>query len=329
MKHTVSVTLILVGIFFLTQVVGLAITSQSFEKHVDVATGEVTIEANELPMGFERPQFDERRPWQAVLFFFFAILIGTILVLILARFRAFRTWKFWFFAASTFCLTVAFYMVLKPVLESGFSRGILSLGLAGILGFLKIYRPGIIIHNFSEIFIYGGLAAIFVPIDGFNIIIAALLLILISVYDIVAVFHSKHMVKLAKFQKQSVFAGFAIPYSFPKKEDKEMERVWVSKQPKKSGRQDKGGRQDVAVEGKEGAGTVKTAILGGGDIGFPLIFAGVAMKSFGFFKVLIIPVVVTAFLFMLLYFAQKDKFYPAMPAVAAGCFIGYGLVLLL
>lgn len=309
MKHTVSVTLILVGIFFLTQVVGLAITSQSFEKQVDVATGEVTIEANELPLGFERPQFNEQRPWQAILFFFFAILIGTILVLILAKFRAFRTWKFWFFAASTFCLTVAFYMVLKPLLISGFARGLISLGVAAVLGFMKIYRPGVFVHNFSEIFIYGGLAAIFVPIKGFNILIAALLLILISVYDIIAVFHSKHMIKLAKFQKASVFAGFSIPYKLPKKGEKPMK-------PLRSG----SGRRTE---------TVKTAILGGGDIGFPLMFAGVAMKSFGFLKVLIIPVVVTASLFFLLYYAQKEKFYPAMPAVTAGCFIGYGLMLLI
>ncbi len=317
MKHTVSVTLILVGIFFLTQVVGLAITSQSFEKQVDVATGEVTIEANELPLGFERPQFDEQRPWQVVLFFFFAILIGTTLVLILAKFRAFRTWKFWFFAASTFCLTVAFYMVLKPLLVSGFVRGILSLGVAAVLGFMKIYRPGVIVHNLSEIFIYGGLAAIFVPIKGFNILIAALLLILISVYDIIAVFHSKHMIKLAKFQKESVFAGFSIPYSLPKKGEKLVKQAKAAKSaPAKAA---KSGRTE----------SVKTAILGGGDIGFPLMFAGVAMKSFGFLKVLIIPVVVTASLFLLLYYAQKEKFYPAMPAVTAGCFIGYGLMLLL
>ena len=36
----------------------------------------------------------------------------------------------------------------------------------------------------------------------------------------------------------------------------------------------------------------KVAILGGGDVGFPLLFAGVVMKEFGFFKSLIVPVFV-------------------------------------
>jgi hypothetical protein len=81
---------------------------------------------------------------------------------------------------------------------------------------------------------------------------------------------------------------------------------------------------------KKGRKTViKSAILGGGDIGFPLLFAGVLMKSAGFLKVLIVPVIVAIALFLLLYYAQKDKFYPAMPFITAGCFVGYGILLLL
>jgi hypothetical protein len=74
---------------------------------------------------------------------------------------------------------------------------------------------------------------------------------------------------------------------------------------------------------------VKSAILGGGDIGFPLLFAGVLMKSYGFMQVLIVPVVASIGLFLLLYFAKKDRFYPAMPFLSAACFAGYGLMLLI
>ena len=82
---------------------------------------------------------------------------------------------------------------------------------------------------------------------------------------------------------------------------------------------------------------MKTAILGGGDIGFPLLFAGVVMKGLmldnslmvGFLKTLIIPVVVSIALFLLFVKGQKDKFYPAMPVLSAGCFIGYGILLLI
>ncbi len=71
-------------------------------------------------------------------------------------------------------------------------------------------------------------------------------------------------------------------------------------------------------------GKNKEAILGGGDIGFPLIFTGVAMKTLGG-KALVIPVFVSLALLLLLVKSEKKKFYPAMPILTLGCFIGYGI----
>ena len=92
----------------------------------------------------------------------------------------------------------------------------------------------------------------------------------------------------------------------------------------------------VITKGKEIGEKGKIAVLGGGDIGFPLIFAGVVMKDLmlsnpeliGFLKTLIIPVFVSIALMYLLVSAQKDKFYPAMPYLTVGCVIGYFVVLL-
>ena len=70
------------------------------------------------------------------------------------------------------------------------------------------------------------------------------------------------------------------------------------------------------------------AILGGGDIGFPLLFAGVVMKSFGF-KALIISGFATLSLLFLFWMSEKKKFYPAMPFITAGCFLGYAVLQLL
>jgi len=105
---------------------------------------------------------------------------------------------------------------------------------------------------------------------------------------------------------RSDFAGLSIPYKIPK-------RV------KKKERPTKGMKKTM----------IKSAILGGGDIGFPLLFAGVLMKSVGFLKVLVIPVIVTVGLFLLLYFAKKDRFYPAMPFITLACFVGYGVLMLI
>jgi Na+-translocating ferredoxin:NAD+ oxidoreductase RnfA subunit len=77
-------------------------------------------------------------------------------------------------------------------------------------------------------------------------------------------------------------------------------------------------------------------VLGGGDIGFPLIFTGIVMTALimkhglilGFFLSLIVTVCATIALALLFIMAEKDKFYPAMPFLSAGCFIGYLIVLM-
>jgi len=172
-------------------------------------------------------------------------------------------------------------------------------------------KSNMIVHNLSEVFIYGGLAAIFVPI--MNVFAAILLLLLIAVYDFIAVFKIKHMVTMAKFQtEEKLFAGLAIPYKRQKK-DKKIKKKTVTKIKKEA---------------------IRTAILGGGDIGFPLLFAGVALKDLiisnnimiAFLKTLIIPIATSLALLFLLVKSEKNKFYPAMPILSAGCFIGYGII---
>ena len=301
------ITLILVGVFFVSQIVGLAVTDQYIaEKTVDEETGEVVnVTYSELPFDMQRPEVEESKSY---IFILGAVLIGTILVLVLIRFRGYKVWKFWFFLSVALCLTIAFYAFLSRIGGLGAWLAILlAIGLA----IWKIYRPNVIVHNLTEIFVYGGLAAIFVPI--MNVYAIVILLVLISIYDMIAVWQSKHMVKMAKFQTESkVFAGLSIPYKLPKG--------------KKAG----GGKKKLDAPKPSGKkDMVKSAILGGGDIGFPLLFAGVLMKSVGFAKVLVVPVAVSMALFLLLYYAKKDKFYPAMPFITAGCFAGWGLMWLI
>ncbi|MBW2964309.1 hypothetical protein KY363_02515 [Candidatus Woesearchaeota archaeon] len=303
MKHTLEITLILVLVFFMSQIVGLAITNEYIaEKVVDQQTGQViNITYNSLPFEMQRPQVEESKSY---LFILGAVLIGTILVLLLVRFRGFRIWKMWFLLSVALCLTISF---------AAFMPSIAAIALATAVAIWKIYKPNFIIHNLSEIFIYGGLAAIFVPI--MNVYAVVILLLVISVYDMIAVWQSKHMVKMAKFQSESkVFAGLSIPYRFPSKDEK----------PKKETRHLK--EEDAGEKPKmEG----KSAILGGGDIGFPLLFAGVLMKDVGFLNVLVVPIVVAVGLFLLLFFAKKDRFYPAMPFITVACFAGWGLLWLI
>jgi presenilin-like A22 family membrane protease len=293
MKHTLKVTLILVAVFFLSQIIGLAITNQYIDHQTTSETGNVTWAP--LPYDFTRPEVEGGSAFITIIA---AILIGTLLVLVLIKFRKVNWWRIWFLLAVIVTLSFAF---------SAFLNQWIALILAITLGVLKIFRPSIIVQNLTELFIYGGLAAIFVPI--LNLFWVFMLLIAISIYDMIAVWQSKHMIKLAKFQtKSKVFAGLLLPYKRPQK---------LPKLPK--------GRYKLKKV------NIKTAILGGGDVGFPLIFAGVVMKDLmlvnpeliGFLKVLIIPVFVSIALLMLFLKSKKDKFYPAMPFISIGCIIGF------
>lgn len=289
MKHVFKVTLFLVALFLAAQFIGLFATSRYVDAAASAEAGR--IEWKNLPsvggFGIERPDIS---PEHSFLYILAAIIIGTILILMLIRWRKISLWKLWFFAAVLLCLHVAF---------SAFIPANMSIIIALVLALLKVYKPNIFVHNFTELFVYSGLAVIFVPV--LNLFAAFALLILISLYDMYAVWKSKHMIKMAKFQtKSGVFAGVLMPYSL----------------------------KAAPASGRGKGKKVKTAILGGGDIGFPLIFAGVVFKSVGFYYSLIIPVFAAIALLLLLIMGKKDKFYPAMPFIAAGCFAGYLVILL-
>jgi len=301
MKHTIKVTVALVLFFFMAQFIGLLVINHYIDHKKTVETK--TVAWHPLPYNLERPKLENQS--LSFIYITIAVLIGTGLVLLLVRLNKPVIWRVWFFATVWLTLSIAL---------AAFINNFVALSIAFTLSLLKVYRPNIIIQNLSEIFIYGGLASIFVPI--INVFAAFMLLIVISIYDFIAVFKTKHMIKLAKFQSNSrVFAGLLIPYE---KGNISIENTSIS-------------------ESKTRQKKSKIAVLGGGDIGFTLIFAGVIMKELmlqetpiaGFLKTLIIPFCVSIALLILLIKGKQNKFYPAMPVLSIGCFVGYLVVLLI
>ncbi len=282
MKHSPTITIILLAMFLLAQFIGLAVIYKYIDPVKSIETGKT--EFRDLPVG-ERPPLEEKISFLPIIL---TILVGTGILLLLLKYNLNWIWKIWFLLAVVIALTIAF---------DAFIPTLLAVTAAIILGTWKIFKPNIWVHTFTELFVYGGLAAIFVPV--FNLWSVGILLVLIAIYDAYAVWKSKHMVTLAKSQTESkVFAGLLIPYKMPS---------W-KKQPQK------------AVPQK-----VRTAMLGGGDIGFPLIFAGVVLKEIGLWQSLIIPFFALIALAGLLFLAKEKKFYPAMPFIGAGCFVGLGV----
>src|SRR3989338_10205973 len=184
MKHTLKVTLALVAFFFLAQIVGLLIVNQYIDHKKTVEANEVIYKP--LPYNLERPQVENQST--SFIYIMVTILIGTCLLLLIAKTHKPFFWKILFFISISVTLSVAL---------AAFINIAIAAVIAVAISFLRLNKPNILIHNISEVFIYGGLATIMVNI--FNLFAAFMLLIFISIYDYIAVFRTKHMIQLAEF----------------------------------------------------------------------------------------------------------------------------------
>ena len=291
MKHNLKITLILLSMFFITQLIGLAVINA------------YSSPGTELPYGMQPPEIS---PGMSLTSIIIAMAIAIFLILLLMKIKGVWILRIWFFVVVTIAISITLNSAILRIQYSSFLALIISLPLA----FYKIFRRNFIVHNFTELLVYPGIAAVFVPILSIWSII--LLLLLISIYDVYAVWHSGFMQKMAKFQmeKVKVFAGFFVPY-LGKKERK---RIQLLRQKYKNSKQ----------KFKNKKVKVNIAILGGGDVVFPMILAGVVLKTLGLglLPALTVSLFATLSLLLLFFKAKKGKFYPAMPFITAGCLVG-------
>ncbi|MGE0792627.1 MAG: presenilin family intramembrane aspartyl protease [Candidatus Woesearchaeota archaeon] len=295
MKHEFKVTLILVFIFFLSQLIGLAFIAADIDNLTISDTGELVVVHPETVIG-ERPEFNGG---QSLIYIIIGVLIGTLLLLFLAKYKAKKIWKFWYILAVIMTVSISLGVILSAQI---------ALILAIIIATIKILKPNIYTHNITEVLMYSGLAIFLVPL--FDLFWISIVLILISIYDMYAVWKSKHMITLAKFTAESnMFAGLTINYEANKIKQSHKKINLKNSTKNKS----------------------KTAILGGGDVVFPLLFTGVVMENLikngfsiinSYLFVLPIIIITTLALFLLFYYSKKGKFYPAMPFISMGCFLG-------
>ena len=282
MKHSWNATAILTVGFILAQLIGILIISQYMIKE-DGETSWAT------PQTFLGPVEMEWKGWDALMALLVIFAIGIPLMILVMKLGWIKLWKVWYGFAILLCLNVAF---------GAFMPMVFAFLVALVFTSLKLFRPSIITHNISELFVYGGLAAVFVPmLTTFG---AVVLLLILSVYDFYAVIKSKFMVKMAKFQASTgAFAGFLVPYTISKKTKKKTRKT------KKS---------------------VSVALLGGGDVAFPILFIGTIVGSQGVWAALLVVPFSTASLVALFMMGKKGKFYPALPFLTVGCIVGWIIV---
>ncbi len=311
MKHSLKITAIILAMFLLTQVIGLYVVDHY--SSVRVLQGNMTnVSAPELPFGLETPELEQPKDFnQVIIAIVIAFVIAIALLFFLMHFNAEFILKIWFLAVVTLALGISFNSFFGTWQYSYIPALIIAIPLA----FIKIYHRNFMVHNITELFIYPGIAAVFAPLLNFYTVI--LLLLLISVYDMWAVWRSGIMQKMAKYQmhKLKLFSGFFIPYLT----DKTKALVQKIKNPRD-------------IEKKKIK--VNVAILGGGDVIFPIITSGVMLKVFGYANIFgvnlplasIIVLLGAAFgLSYLFFFAEKKKFYPAMPFITSGILVGIGI----
>ena len=299
MKHNIKITILLLAMFLITQLIGLFVISKYSPviKQITDSSGNVTnVTSYNLPYGMDPPE--GVTPQSTLISIIFAIAIAVFLMLMLMKYRAEIFLRTWFFVVVILALGITFNSFLLNIENSSIIAVIIAIPIA----IFKVFKRNIIVHNLSELLIYPGIAAIFVPL--LNIWSIVLLLILISAYDIYAVWHAGFMQKMAQYQieKLKVFTGFFIPY-LGKKEREELKKAKLSKS------------KDKKVK-------VSLAILGGGDVVFPLILAGVVFNTLGLLPAIIVSIFSTIALAYLFYTSEKGKFYPAMPFITTGSFIG-------
>lgn len=296
MKHTWKITAIILAMFLLTQFIGLYVIHQYAPLKI-VNGNAVNVTDNvPLPYGMETPAIQEETDFLTMLpSIILAFVIAILVIFLLTKTKADIILKIWFFIVVVLALGISFNAFLGNSIPHA---AWLVLIPAVVLALLKIFNRNFLVHNLTELFIYPGVAAIFVPI--LNIWTLIILLVAISIYDMWAVWHSGIMQKMAKYQMNQlkIFSGFFIPY-IPKNIRVKLKGLSKAQLKKKKIK-------------------VSVAILGGGDVVFPIIASGVMLKTLG-----LVPAVMVIFgaflgLTCLLFLAEKKKFYPAMPFISTG-----------
>lgn len=288
MKHNLKVTIIILVMFLVTQFIGLYVVNH------------YCVQDNSLPYGMETPEIEDSSDFYTsflpsiIVAFIFAI----ILLILLTKFNFGFILKLWFFTVILIAIGIFFNSFFPKEQYFPYFAIIFALPLA----IVKVFKTNFIVHNLTELVIYPSIAAVFVSLLNFWTVL--ILLVLISVYDMWAVWHSGIMQKMAKYQinELKIFSGFFVPYLSKKV------KISLQKLPKSE------------LKNKKVKASV--AILGGGDVVFPIITSGVMLVQFGFLSALLVLLGATAGISYLLFFAEKKKFYPAMPFITAGILLG-------
>ncbi len=279
-----------VSISLITQVIGLYVGIQYIS----------FIRSGVVPPVVENPE----SPLSGLRIFIY-VIITTVLVLALIRFfriknillRGLELFAVFFSSWLAFDAIIPFGVVLFDVM---ISFGII---LALALTLWRILRPNHINKTLATIFAIAGAGGVIGA--SIDVLPAMIFVVILSVYDFLSVFVTKHMVYMAKalIESDSAFT-FSFPYKFKK---------------------------PIKIDYSGSKKRIKAHVfqLGGGDILVPLLFSVSVLRKFSLLNA--ISTIFGSFIALaaLLYFTVKrpGKALPALPVISAGMLAGFLLSL--
>lgn len=273
----------IVSIFLLTNLIGLYVALSFLE----------AIESGEL----EQPE-TKFSSFEDTFVLFGYILVGTAVIFISTRF-----WKPSLKVIEAFLIFISSWLTfdfLIPIYFGFFSVGLI---LAIALTAWKMLRPSITSQNIAAIFTGSGAGAV-IGIS-FQVTPALIFLLVLCIYDFIAVFITKHMVSLAKIitQRPTVFT-IASPHKFKK-----------AKRTPLSGKRKR-----------------KTHVfqLGLGDVVMPMMFSISLLTRFSIVNSLFsMAGSAIALAIMIYYITEKPQVLPALPFISLGTLSGFLISVLL
>ncbi len=231
------------------------------------------------------------------LWFFGALVLATVLLLALYRYRKQLLVKLWFGSAL---------VVTAFILFDAFFPPLPALAATALFAVVRFRTRNVQARNALDVASFAGAGALFGSLIGLQA--ALVFLALLSVYDYIAVNNIGHMVELARHGAETdTFMGFTAPGAAEK-----MDTV----------------AEDRAVEAEGG----QVGVLGGGDVVIPIVLAVAVIPVFGVGAAVATVVGATTALFLFFTVIQRretERFYPAIPVVGGGALFGLALWLLL
>lgn len=223
------------------------------------------------------------------LYIFLTVLIATGTMITLYKLDLNQIIKYWYYTAMGLTASIFFFALLPEAVAAA---------AVATWFVLRYHCWSFTSRNLLETASYAGAGALFGTILG--VVPALILLSILALYDIVAVYGSKHMQVLAEGAIETdTFAGFVHAKS------------------------DQVSYTDFTDGNTTSDGGRSIGVIGGGDIIMPMIFAISLLPLYGYPAAATSSLGAGIGLYILLSKAEDGKFYPALPAVGGGAVIGF------